>query len=100
MKYCIKKIFCILFVFSSFAANAQKEIFSIHFKNGKFVSGSKIDAYRFDKRKIEKALFNDQYFVVVQFSSMPTKKKSPRFTGKWDCIASIYFRQCISGIPE
>ena len=68
-------IFCILFCcIFSLSLYAQQET-AVRFANGNFITGSNIRKQFFKKENIQAALFGDTYFVVVQFTDLPTRQR-------------------------
>ena len=68
-------IFCILFCcIFSLSLSAQTET-AVRFANGNFITGSNIRKQIFKKENIQAALFGDTYFVVVQFTDLPTRQR-------------------------
>lgn len=54
-------------------SRAQKNEWPVRFANGNFITGNNIEKQSFTKKDIESSLFGDTYFVLVQFSSLPSK---------------------------
>jgi len=44
----------------------------VHFKNGSFVTGNNISKSVFKQDDLQTSLFNDRYFVLIQFSTLPS----------------------------
>lgn len=71
----MKKYLPILFI--GFFSLLQKPILAqqqnpcISFTKGKFLTGQQINAQQFDKTALAASLFQDRYFVLVQFSGLP-----------------------------
>ena len=45
---------------------------SIHFRNGNFLTGENISRAVFKKDDLQPALFEDRYFVLIQFATLPS----------------------------
>lgn len=52
---------------------AQTNEWPVRFANGNFITGNNIEKQSFQKAHIGSALFGEQYFVLVQFSVLPSK---------------------------
>jgi hypothetical protein len=70
--------FCIFscFIFS-LSLYAQQEP-AVRFANGNFITGYNIKKQIFSKENIQPALFGNTYFVVIQFTDLPTKQQQER----------------------
>jgi hypothetical protein len=73
MKIIYKTILVFFFTFLLPAVFAQKNGRPVHFANGDFITGNNIEQQTFKKESIGAAFFNDTYFVLVQFSQLPSK---------------------------
>lgn len=73
MKILCKTVFVFPLVFFSLAVSAQKNEKPVRFRNGEFVTGNNIEKQTFKKENIKSALFHDTYYVLLQFSSLPSK---------------------------
>ena len=73
MKIFYKAIFTLFLGFSSLLVFAQKNEWPVRFTNGDLITGNNIEKQTFKKEDIATALFNDTYFVLVQFSALPSK---------------------------
>jgi hypothetical protein len=58
----------------SIHVSAQQPDAAVRFANGNFVTGSNIKRQAFKKENIQAALFGDYYFVVLQFTDLPTSQ--------------------------
>lgn len=72
MKIFYKFLFTAVFIFSCAVLSAQKNDRPVRFANGNFVTGNNIEKQTFKKEDISAALSGDKYFVLVQFSSLPS----------------------------
>lgn len=72
MKIFYKTLFTAIFAFSFGIAPAQQE-WPVRFTNGNFITGNNIEKQAFKKEDISTSLFGDSYFVLVQFSILPSK---------------------------
>ena len=72
MKIFYKFFFTVVFSFSFIAVSAQSKEWPVHFANGNFITGNNIENQTFKKENISSALWGDKYFVLVQFSSLPS----------------------------
>ena len=72
----MKKCFYLVFLFLSFIFSIQLSAQEqpIRFANGNFMTGSNIQKQVFKKENINQGLFGDNYFVVVQFTTLPSKQ--------------------------
>ena len=62
-----------LFLFFSISVFAQQKEQAVHFANGDFITGSNISKLTFKKEAIGFSAFGDSYFVLLQFSALPSK---------------------------
>ena len=65
-------IFFILTVFF-YNAYSQQNYRPIQFFNGNYIADNNIDKNTFTTASIEASLFNNQYFVLIQFGQLPNK---------------------------
>ncbi|MES2848855.1 MAG: S8 family serine peptidase, partial [Bacteroidota bacterium] len=72
MKIFYKALFAFIFTFSLLAASAQNNVWPVRFANGNFVTGNNIEKNTFKKEEISNTLWGDTYFVLVQFSILPS----------------------------
>lgn len=64
-----------IFLFVITEVYSQERTFSVQFKNGKFLTGKKLARGAFSTKSIEKSLYGNSYFVLVQFSNAPSNEK-------------------------
>ncbi len=62
--------------------SAQGPEIPVRFANGNFVTGSNISKQTFRQQDIQTALFNDHYYVLVQFSILPDASKQAALKAK------------------
>src|SRR5437870_8521251 len=73
MKKCPHPLFLfIIFSLLTFSLSAQEKI--VRFPNGTFVTGSNVTTQKLRKENLGSSLFGDSYFVLIQFSSLPSEK--------------------------
>lgn len=58
-----------------FTATAQNTDLPVRFAAGNFITGSNIQKQSFQKESLQASLFNGSYFVLVQFSTLPSLQK-------------------------
>ncbi|MEI9934143.1 MAG: hypothetical protein WDM71_04690 [Ferruginibacter sp.] len=70
-------VILLIFFFSSWSVQtwAQKKEEVVHFMHGSFKTSNNISKQKFRKEQLRTAVYGDKYFVLVQFSSIPTKKQ-------------------------
>ena len=66
-------ILLISFFFSNKLLAQQKEAL-VRFANGNLITGNNVQKSIFKKENIQSALFENQYFVVLQFGVLPNKQ--------------------------
>ncbi len=59
-------------IFSQILAFAQQKDEPIQFANGDFITGSNISRQTFKTENINAAIYQDKYFVLIQFQNLPT----------------------------
>ena len=64
----------LLFFSFVFSIQMQAQEQSIRFANGTFTTGSNIKRQAFNKKDIESALFDNNYYVLVQFEALPARQ--------------------------
>ncbi|MEP7166098.1 MAG: S8 family serine peptidase [Ferruginibacter sp.] len=57
----------------SFTVTAQETITPVHFANGNFITGNNISRQTFKEEDLQAALSGNNYFVVIQFSTLPSE---------------------------
>ena len=72
IKNCQFILILVLFGFS-FTVTAQEKELPIRFANGNFISGNNISKRLFKKEDLHPVLSGNNYFVVIQFSILPTE---------------------------
>jgi len=72
MKIFYKFLFAVIFGLSLSASFAQKNERPVRFANGNFVTGNNVENNTFKKENISASLFADKYFVLLQFSKLPS----------------------------
>jgi hypothetical protein len=72
MNKTIRFTFFILSIFSSAVAAAQQKEVPVRFANGDFVTHNNISANSFKKGDISAAVFEDAYYLLVQFAEIPS----------------------------
>ncbi len=65
----------ILLSFSFFSTFAQQDKKPVHFKKGDFIPSGNISNQTFKKENIQTALFLTDYYVIIQFSQLPSADK-------------------------
>ena len=71
MKQRYSFVFLVFILFAGLPTMAQQGQ-PIRFKNGNFVAGDNVSKGTFNKADIQTALFNDKYFVLLQFDALPS----------------------------
>ncbi len=74
MKKCYPFIFFVLLIFNWLPVIAQQTEQPVRFTKGNFVTGNNISKQDFNKVNLQPSLFSDRYFVLVQFSALPTEQ--------------------------
>jgi hypothetical protein len=69
----MKKLYPPLFIAFTILATLIGNAQSVSFTNGNFITGSNIETGRFNKADIQPALFNQKYYVLVQFAVLPNE---------------------------
>lgn len=72
MKKCCLLFFIAFQLLDHFSASAQKTDLPVRFKTGDFITGNNIQRQSFQKDILQPSLFGDTYFVLVQFSRLPS----------------------------
>ena len=72
MKNCYTSVFVFFFLFLSTTIFAQDNQQVIHFANGDLITGKNIESRSFNKTGLSSAMFENRYFVAVQFSNLPS----------------------------
>ena len=72
MKLFYKLLFAAVVTFSFSICFGQNNEWPVRFANGNFITGNNIEKQTFKKENISNALFADKYFVLIQFSSLPS----------------------------
>ncbi len=75
MKIFYKLLLAVFFGLSLSVSFAQKNEKPVRFANGNFVTGNHVENNTFKKENISTALFASKYFVLVQFSILPSAKE-------------------------
>lgn len=71
MKNCCSFLFITLFLICRLPAVAQEKDVPVRFQSGNFITGNNVANQSFQVQNLESALFQDKYFVLVQFSQLP-----------------------------
>jgi hypothetical protein len=71
MKIFYQFLLLVLFSCSTHTLDAQQKEIPVRFANGDFVTGSNISKSSFTTASIQEALFNGDYYVLVQFAVLP-----------------------------
>ena len=66
--------YCFYFLFLSgcFTATAQNTDIPVRFAAGNFITGNNIQKQNFQKENLQASFFNDNFYVLVQFSKLPS----------------------------
>ncbi len=66
--------YCFYFLFLSccFTATAQNTDIPVRFAAGNFITGNNIQKQNFQKQNLQASLFNNNFYVLVQFSKLPS----------------------------
>lgn len=66
--------YCFYFLFLSgcFTATAQNNDIPVRFATGNFITGSNVQKQSFQKENLQASLFNNNFYVLVQFASLPS----------------------------
>lgn len=72
MKKCCLFFFTALLLYNSITVFAQTNDLPVRFKNGNFITGNNIQRQGFQKNDLQPSLFNNNYYGLVQFSSLPS----------------------------
>jgi hypothetical protein len=72
MKLFYKLLFAAVAAFSFSICFGQNNEWPVRFANGNFITGNNVEKQTFKKENISNALFGDKYFVLIQFSSLPS----------------------------
>lgn len=75
MKKCYPFVFFVLLFLEGLSVHGQEPEPAVGFKNGGFKTGSNISKNSFDKESLRTALYAGHYFVLVQFSELPSPEK-------------------------
>lgn len=78
MKIAVHGNLGLILLLISFSAVAQQPEREVLFSNGRFVTGNNISEKTFKKESLSRAVYGNQYFVVIQFSSIPSKQMQER----------------------
>ncbi|HPH91317.1 MAG TPA: S8 family serine peptidase [Ferruginibacter sp.] len=73
MKLFYKVVFIAFLGLLQCGSFAQTNEWPVRFANGHFITGNNIEKQNFTKADISSSLFGDHYFVLVQFSVLPSK---------------------------
>ena len=74
---------CLLFLIANMLlghhfVSAQNSDLPVRFKTGDFITGNNIQRQSFQKDNLQASLFNDDYFVLIQFSKLPSSEMRQR----------------------
>ncbi len=64
--------FITIFLFSYATLRAQNTDLPVRFAAGDFITGNNIQRQSFNKDNLQSSVFNDEYYVLVQFSKLPS----------------------------
>ena len=76
-RFCLSIIAC----FISMVLYAQQPGEGVLFSNGRFITGNNVDRLTFKKDGLTTASFGKQYFVVIQFASLPSTMVQEKLKG-------------------
>ena len=68
-----RSILILLALGCSLTVTAQEKESPVRFANGNFITGNNISKQSFQKEDLRPSLFDGKYFVLVQFSSLPSQ---------------------------
>ncbi|HNH21532.1 MAG TPA: hypothetical protein PLY26_05280, partial [Ferruginibacter sp.] len=54
---------------------AQQADFPVRFKTGNFITGNTIQRQRFNTVQLQASLYQEKYYVLVQFAKLPTAEQ-------------------------
>ena len=74
MKKIYSFFFFIILLLNSVTSTAQNIDLPVHFKSGNFITGNNILRLSFQKDNLQPSLFNNNYYVLVQFSVLPSEQ--------------------------
>ncbi|MBK6378614.1 MAG: S8 family serine peptidase [Chitinophagaceae bacterium] len=72
-KFCAYCFYLLLFS-SCFTANGQNTDIPVRFAAGNFITGNNVQNQNFQKENLQASLFNNNFYVLVQFSKLPSLK--------------------------
>jgi hypothetical protein len=72
MKLSYKLMLAAAFIFSLAGSFAQKKEWPVRFANGNFITGNNVEKGTFKEDDMKASLFGDKYFVLIQFSELPS----------------------------
>ncbi len=81
-------ILTFLFCYSCTISFAQRKDIPVRFANGDFITGSNISNHTFKIEDISSALFATDYYVLVQFSSIPSVETKQKMTAAGIALGS------------
>lgn len=76
MKKFYSLLFFIPFVFSYITITAQNNGMPVCFAGGNFITGNNIQRQNFQIQDLQSSLFNNDYYVLVQFSALPSPQSA------------------------
>ena len=71
MKKFYSFLFFIILILNGLSVSAQNTITPVLFAAGNFITGNNIQNQNFQKTNLDAAAFNENYYVLVQFSKLP-----------------------------
>ncbi|MBL7701775.1 MAG: S8 family peptidase [Ferruginibacter sp.] len=72
MKKFYSYCFYLLLLFTCFTASAQNTDIPVRFAAGNFITGSNVQKQSFQKENLQASLFNNNFYVLVQFATLPS----------------------------
>ncbi len=72
MKFFYATCFTLLLLFGHIDLSAQQTDIPVRFASGDFFTGNNIQKQRFQTGSLQASLFNNKYYVLVQFEKLPT----------------------------
>ncbi|MEO6539402.1 MAG: S8 family serine peptidase, partial [Ferruginibacter sp.] len=76
MKKFYSLLFFTLFVFSYITITAQDTDMPVRFAAGNYITGNNIQRHSFQIPDLQNSFFNNNYYVLVQFSTLPSRQSA------------------------